>query len=95
MGRDMPCYRVRRGFPLTVKAHADRAAVNSLLGMGARAVGSASQLGPREHAWFQREACALADRVAGEAHRHRDHWPGLETDRFREANHDRKKDLAA
>ncbi len=30
MGRDLPRYRVRRGFPLTVMAHADRAAVNTV-----------------------------------------------------------------
>jgi 3-hydroxyisobutyrate dehydrogenase-like beta-hydroxyacid dehydrogenase len=30
MGRGTPRYRVRRGFPVTVMAHLDRAAVNSL-----------------------------------------------------------------
>jgi hypothetical protein len=36
MARGMPRYRVCRSFPLTVMAEVDRAAVNSLLGMGAR-----------------------------------------------------------
>jgi hypothetical protein len=89
-----------QGFPVdrrgTHRSHSRKqpAAVNSLLGMGAREVGSAPELRPRENARFQREACGRAGRVAKEVHRYQDHWHGIETDRFWEANHDRKKDLA-